>query len=167
MPRRPNNAPKFRKYHRKWTQDPPKRRRLIFPPACAHPCRLIILAREYYEEHSGTRFPTLGGGPPRIVYAPRVPPRRRRTSNIRLPLELRSDRHETSATRVFNVHRAYSDFSSIVGVFGLDHVFQLIHASAHKTAKSCNVPGDGLKYACSRFFDTLRFGPWNHLMFLT
>ena len=72
MPRRPNNAPKFRKYHRKWTQDPPKRRRLIFPPACAHPCRLIILAREYYEEHSGTRFPTLGGGPPRIVDAKRV-----------------------------------------------------------------------------------------------
>ena len=38
--------------------------------------------------------------PPRIVYAPRVPPRRRRTSNVRLPLELRSDRRETSATRV-------------------------------------------------------------------
>ena len=36
----------------------------------------------------------------KIVYAPRVPPRRRRTSNVRLPLELRSDRHETSATRV-------------------------------------------------------------------
>ena len=33
-------------------------------------------------------------------YAPRVPPRRRRTSNVRLPLELRSDRHETSATHV-------------------------------------------------------------------
>ena len=35
-----------------------------------------------------------------IIYAPRVPPRRRRTSNVRLPLELRSDRRETSATRV-------------------------------------------------------------------
>ena len=35
-----------------------------------------------------------------IIYAPRVPPRRPRTSNVRLPLSLRSDRHETSAIRV-------------------------------------------------------------------
>ena len=53
--------------------------------------------------HLDTFSNTLVGslkGPPRIVYASRVPPRRHRTLNGRLPLEHGSDRHETSAKRV-------------------------------------------------------------------
>ena len=65
---------------------------------------------------------TLGEGPPRIVYAPRVPPRRRRTSNVRLPLELRSDRHETSATRVSD-DLQISIFRRRIFFFGKNFVF--------------------------------------------
>ena len=55
---------KLRKYYPTRPQDPPKRSRIIFPPACADPCRLIILAREYYEEHSGRRISHAGGRTP-------------------------------------------------------------------------------------------------------
>ena len=80
----------------------PKQKKTLPRRDTRRPLRGASLHQKAWDHLNPTIQHTRGTRPPRIeiVYASRIPPRRRRTSNVRLPLELRSDRHETSATRV-------------------------------------------------------------------